>query len=176
MPLLSWRMRIAPASEALLERYQGEFKPKSVDEEFLVETMAQSRWTLARARRLEAHLLDQQAGAAPVADDPDACIASQLLTKSAAGLVTVQRYATTAERSYFRARRELLQARSRELRDKANEAQIWYKTEIENLRANPSYPPPLTQNPAAETETLRSTAFIDDQLSVVQPDYANLRR
>ena len=43
---------------------------------------------------------------------------------------TVQRYATAAERSYFRARRELQQGRSREFRNKAKEAQAWLQSEL----------------------------------------------
>ena len=129
--------------QSLLDSYRAELKPASADETFLVETMAQSRWNLARARRIEAHLLDQAAGS-PVADDPDARIAAEFAARSGTALATVQRYATTSERSYFRARRELLQARSREIRDKANEAQIWYKQEIENLRS----PQPAASEPA----------------------------
>jgi hypothetical protein len=122
--------------QSLLDKYRSELKPESADETFLVETMAQSRWSLARARRIEAHLLDQIAGQ-PVQNDPNAYIAAELAAKSNSTLATVQRYATTAERSYFRARRELLQARSRELRDKANQAQIWLKSEVQNTSYSP---------------------------------------
>jgi signal transduction histidine kinase len=118
---------------ALLDQYRAEFKPRSADEGFLVEQMAQSRWTLARARRIESHLLDQLAGAPLKANEPDARIAAELIARSGAALATVQRYATTAERAYFRARRELLQARSSELRNKANEAQLWLKGEMQQL-------------------------------------------
>ena len=161
--------------QSLLDQYRSEFKPQSVDEEFLIETMAQSRWTLARARRIEAHLLDQQAGAAP-ADDPNARIAAELLAKSSTGLATAQRYAITAERSYFRARRELLQARSRVKRDKANEAQSWLQAELQSVPIGQTWAPSESPSPNPDSKTLRSIGFIGDQNSVVQPDYANLRR
>ena len=92
--------------QALLDQYRAEFKPASADENFLVEQMAQSRWTLARARHLETHMLDQLASQPPQPDNPDARIAAEFLARSGSSPATVQRYATAAERSYFRARRE----------------------------------------------------------------------
>ena len=123
---------------ALLDQYRAEFKPASADETFLVEQMAQSRWTLARARRIEAQLMNQLAGQPAQPDNPDASIAAELLARSGSAPATVQRYATAAERSYFRARRELQQGRSREFRNKANEAQAWLQSELRN-----SVPPQL---------------------------------
>ncbi len=114
----------------LLRKYNAEFKPTTSDEEFLVEHMAQSRWTLARSRRIEACLLDQLAGAKP-ASDPDARIAASLLERSPNALATVERYTAAAERAYFRARRELTLGRSRELRNKANDAKVWLKDLVE---------------------------------------------
>ena len=116
--------------QALLDQYRAEFQPASADENFLVEQMAQSRWTLARARRLETHMLDQLAGQDPQPGNADARIAAELLARSGSSPATVQRYATAAERSYFRARRELQQGRSRELRNKASEAQTWLQSEL----------------------------------------------
>ena len=127
---------------ALLDQYRAEFKPASADETFLVEQMAQSRWTLARARRIEAQLMNQLAGQPAQPDNPDASIAAELLARSGSAPATVQRYATAAERSYFRARREFQQGRAREFRNKANEAQTWLQRELGEFR-NSAPPQPL---------------------------------
>ncbi len=116
--------------QELLSQYRAEFKPRSSDENFMVEQMAQSRWTLARARRIESHLCNYLAGSDFPDGDPDALIAARLEAQSEGAFSIVQRYATSAERSYFRARRELQLARSQELRNKANEAKEWLKEKL----------------------------------------------
>jgi hypothetical protein len=128
--------------EELLHDYRTEFKPISTDETFLIEQMAQARWTLARARRIEAHLLNRHAGASLPDDDPDARIAIHLDDKSDTALNTIHRYVTTAERSYFRCRRELQQGRSRELRNKANDAKNWLKEQVRGAKPPREMPPP----------------------------------
>ncbi len=130
--------------QKLLDGYRAEFKPVSLHESFLVEEMAQARWTLARARRIEAHLLDQLAGAPPTAGDPDAAIAADLNAKSATALVTVQRYISEANKAYYRANRTLTQARSADSRNKANEAQVWLKAQLQQMPSidpEPPFPP-----------------------------------
>jgi hypothetical protein len=155
----------------LLDDYRAEFKPASVDEDFLVEQMAQSRWTLARARRLEAQTLNCLAGIVPDPNDPDLIIARNLLNRTGGGPAGFQRYAAAAERSYYRARRELQQARSRELRNKANEAQVWLRNEVRET----VLPGPIPPEPAAfddshsEWPPVRPTTVLDDP-SVPTPD------
>jgi hypothetical protein len=160
----------------LLDDYRAEFKPASVDEDFLVEQMAQSRWTLARARRLEAHTLNCLAGIVPDRDDPDAIIARNLLNRNGGGPSGFQRYAAAAERSYYRARRELQQARSRELRNKANEAQAWLRNEVrETVPPDPIQPEPAALddfNP--DWPPVPSATVVDDPVAS-EPD-AVLRR
>ncbi len=126
--------------EALLNEYQNEFAPKSAHEKFLVEEMAQARWTLARARRIEGHLFEQLAGSEP-AHDADARIAAALNTKSGTALATVQRYASAADRAYFRAHRVLLQGRSAQIRNKASEAQAWLQNVLKRTPPPPAYDP-----------------------------------
>src|SRR6476619_583572 len=60
-----------------LDEYRAEFKPTSPDETRLVEHMTQARWTLDRALRIEAHLLNSFTGVDFPLDDPDAAIAAQ---------------------------------------------------------------------------------------------------
>ena len=83
--------------DSLLERYSNQFGFNGEHESFLVEQMARSRWKLARIQRLEASVF-QRASETGSPDDWKA-------------LATLQRYAASAERSYYKAHRELQQSR-----------------------------------------------------------------
>ncbi len=63
--------------------------------------------------------------------------------QSGTALATVQRYATAADRSYFRAYRVLTQARSAQVRNKANEAQAWLQQQLK--KTAPAAPPDPTR-------------------------------
>src|SRR5215831_14165150 len=65
--------------DILLACLRDEFQPANQHESFLVEQMAQSRWRLARARRLETAMFDQMVpGYIHTDDDPP--LAEQLLS------------------------------------------------------------------------------------------------
>ncbi len=83
--------------DSLLERYRKQFACNGEHESFLVEQMARSRWKLARIQRLETTTFER-ASETGSADDWKA-------------LATLQRYSAAAERSYYRAHRELQQSR-----------------------------------------------------------------
>src|SRR5215472_18032799 len=92
--------------DVLLACFRDDFKPANQHESFLVEQMAQSRWRLARAQRLEAAMFEQMlSGYIPAGDDQR--IASKLMSGGDRALGTIQRYITAAERSYFKAHAEL---------------------------------------------------------------------
>jgi hypothetical protein len=95
---------------ALLACLRDEFKPANQHEAFLVEQMAQSRWRLARAGRLETAMFDQMLKGYIPADD-DQRIAAKLMSGGDRALATIQRYATAAERSYYKAHTELMKSR-----------------------------------------------------------------
>ncbi len=81
----------------LLERYRNQFGFDGEHESFLVEQMARSRWKLARVQRLETATFER----ASETGSPEDWKA----------LATLQRYAAAAERSYYKAHRELQQGR-----------------------------------------------------------------
>lgn len=83
--------------DSLLERYRNQFGFDGEHESFLVEQMARSRWKLARIQRLETDVF-QKASETGSPDDWKM-------------LATLQRYAAAAERSYYKAHRELQQSR-----------------------------------------------------------------
>ncbi len=104
--------------DILLACLRDEFQPATQHETFLVEQMAQSRWRLARARRLETALFDQMLkGFIP--EDDDQRIAAKLMSGGDRALATLQRYATAAERSYYKAHAELLKSRKAQTEPKA---------------------------------------------------------
>jgi hypothetical protein len=101
--------------DILLASLRDEFHPANQHESFLVEQMAQSRWRLARAQRLETAMFNQMLLDEMSDIDPDQQIAAKLLTGGDRALATIQRYATSAERSYYKAHTEL--QKSRQLRN-----------------------------------------------------------
>lgn len=95
--------------DQLLAEYRRAFPTANVHEEFLVEEMAQARWRIARVRGLEAEVVRAIAG-----DDtlnPDRALAAALIANSADAFKTLQRYAASAERSYYRAHKQLTEGR-----------------------------------------------------------------
>ena len=103
--------------DILLVCLRGEFQPGNQHEAFLTELMAQSRWRLARARRLESAMFDQMLLSAIEGEDPDQQIAAKLLAGGDRALATLQRYAAAAERSYYKAHTEFM--KSRKIRNEA---------------------------------------------------------
>src|SRR5215831_9000717 len=96
--------------DILLACLRDEFRPANQHESFLVEQMAQSRWRLARAGRLETAMFEQMLNGYIPADD-DQRIAAKLMSGGDRALATIQRYANAAERSYYKAHTELMKSR-----------------------------------------------------------------
>ncbi len=122
-------MRTSPPSPNFSNTLAKELTPKTEHERFLVTQMAESRWRLERTRRFESiayeHLLEQ-----PDETNPDHLIVLKLGDKTANIFDLLQRYATNAERSYYKAHKELLQGRPKEKRNEPNEIQAWLEQEI----------------------------------------------
>ncbi len=129
--------------DRLLASYRSEFQPVTAHEQFLVTQLAESRWRLDRARRLEALAFDHIAAPTEVDEtNPDARIVANL---GSTAVSTRDRWAAAAEKSYFRAHRQLAQARAAEKRNEANRAQVSLKQQVEPLAPATaiSPPPPL---------------------------------
>jgi len=95
----------------LAARIRAEFHPEGENETFLVEQMIQARCRLLRLQRLEALAFEQILTEPGSSTDPDARI---LAAFSASGnaLDKLHRYATAAERSYYKALHELQKLRT----------------------------------------------------------------
>lgn len=91
----------------LLAALEKDLAPTGAHEAFLVQQMAECQWRLNRLRRIETALMDQLLlGAAP-GSEPEDQMAKAMIDRGGDPLDKIERYAATAERSYYRARREL---------------------------------------------------------------------
>jgi hypothetical protein len=124
--------------ERLLDSYGQTFTPLNEHETFLVERMVQSRWKLARLQRMEAALFQQMTSQEPNTD-PDAVIVAAMLAGNANAYASLQRYTAAAERSYYKAKRELE-------RERASSAHPTAAT-VQNIRPVQNEPKP--EAPAA---------------------------
>jgi len=120
--------------------------------------MAQSRWRLARARRLETTMFDQMLLGEMIDTDPDQQIAAKLLAGGDRALATIQRYAAAAERSYYKAHAELL--KSRQAR---NEAKLVEDLDASVIGRIMNAPPPGRNEPKSAP---RFTITPDENLAL----------
>jgi hypothetical protein len=96
----------------LVTRLRTEFTPQGENETFLVDQMIQSRWKLDRIGRLEALAMEQILTDPAAADDPDARLLGAMSQNNNI-LDKLARYSAAAERSYYKALRELQAGRVR---------------------------------------------------------------
>ena len=101
----------------LAARLRDEFQPDGENENFLVDQMIQSRCRLLRIQRLEALAFEQILTEPGSSSDPDARILAAMCPSGNA-LDKLHRYTAAAERSYYKALRELQS--SRHLRNEPN--------------------------------------------------------
>ncbi len=144
----------------LLADLHKEHQPANLHQATLVEQLAKSQWLLARAQRLETSAFNHLAGFQNEPDsDPDARIIQEMFQSNPNALTTLQRYATQAERSYYKAYREL--KASKQIQNEADYVANLAGTSVIHRAMNA--PTPATPAQPANTATSRS-----------QPDRRNL--
>ncbi len=98
----------ANAYERLLKGFMITYRPEDESEKLLVQHAAESQWLILRAARLEAALMTLIAtGEDAKPSTPDQRIAAYMLSKPGDALAKALRYRTSAERSFYRATKEL---------------------------------------------------------------------
>jgi hypothetical protein len=148
--------------DALLNGLRAEHRPSTCTQEILIEQVARSWWLLARAQRLEAKAFDYLAGYDIDPNDADAVIVERMYETNAHTLLTLQRYALQAEKSHFKALRELKAAKKKEDEPHAASSQpsiAPVRAVSENPQRNEanSAAPPVTSRPADPSKpSLRS--------------------
>jgi hypothetical protein len=95
------------AFDALVENLNSEFQPHGEHEQFLVQQMAEARWRLARIRLIETAAFDLLLGS-ETPQTPYSRIAEAMVGKGGDLLSKLERYASAAERSYYKAHKELM--------------------------------------------------------------------
>ena len=135
----------------LLETLQKEHAPATDHEKFLVTQMAESRFRLDRTNRFEAIAYDQLLGECDKTN-PDHVIVVKLTNRTANIFDLLQRYRTAAERSYYKAHRELTQGRAREKRNEAKDPLAWLKAQLDQTPTND----PDWHTPQSETGNSRN--------------------
>ena len=141
-----------------LASFRAEHKPVTAHQAFLVRQLAVSQWLLNRAQRFESRAFDHLAGAAPDSTDPDSRIVAKLFETNPNALAQIQRLASQAEKSYYRAWREL---KTSQIQNEAKPVPVARPTsEPPNKRnePNPVRTPfnPAQANPAKTKPSLRS--------------------
>lgn len=134
--------------DQLHQSLTAEFEPTTDHERFLVELMAKSKFKLYRIERLESAALDE------ILADPTAGPDAQILTTLKAGnnvLDKLHRYQAAAERSYYKAHRELQAGRAAGAA-KQNEANAFI---VDALFNGPVRPRPARKS-AAETTPVQN--------------------
>jgi hypothetical protein len=147
---------LSSAFRVLAHEDQGEFdqlitemrayhRPRDIHQRLLVDQMAKSQWLLARAQRLQAVAYDLLA-AVENDSDPDTAIVKAMRAAKPDVIGRLERHAASAERSFYKAYRELT---------KQNEANLKRTIEAELMQSFSPAPRPAPRpvqnepNPAA---------------------------
>ena len=92
--------------DQLVEELRACHHPRDIHQRLLVDQMAKSQWLLARAQRLQAIAYDLLAGVENDSD-PDTAIVKAMRASNPDIIGRLERYAASAERSFYKAHREL---------------------------------------------------------------------
>lgn len=125
----------------LIEDVIDEHKPVTQHQVFLVEQLAKTWWLVCRAQRLEAKAFDRLAGVEFDPEDADARIVAEMSKTNPNVLNTLQRYAAQAERSYYKAYKELKAAK--QIQNEADYIQGLSKVRVTDRvlnQPNPAHP------------------------------------
>ncbi len=89
------------------ECYYERFNPQDHHEVFLIHLAVQSTWKLARLNRIQAHLFKIAINPEIAISTPEAAIALGMYKSNPNAFITLERYAAAAQRTYFKAIREM---------------------------------------------------------------------
>lgn len=126
--------------DRLFADYCAQFEPANEHETFLIRQMTHARWRLARIQRLEVQYFDMHLSQD---DNPDIGILAGMEKEGSSALDKLQRYAANAERSYYRAHKELTAGRKNTAAEDAqsHSAEVREIDRIINEYVNAPIPP-----------------------------------
>jgi hypothetical protein len=128
------------------------FAPANAYEHILVMEIAQSHWRLARARRLEADMIDDMAESR-ASSDHEGVLRTMLLNDQAGALLVLQRHAAAAERTGYRAVKQLIALRKLEAQTARDAARQNEPNSAPGASDTMEYAPP--KSPATENDPHR---------------------
>jgi hypothetical protein len=132
--------------DQLLEDLRACHRPRDIHQRLLVDQLAKSQWLLARAQRLQAVAYDLLAGVEDE-NDPDLAIVKAMRASHADIIGRLERYAASAERSFYKALRELAK------QNEANLKQALERKWIERIANAPLPTHPRLQNSPRPAQT-----------------------
>ena len=132
--------------DQLVEELRACHRPRDIHQRLLVDQMAKSQWLLARAQRLQAVAYDLLAGVQNEAD-PDTAIVLAMRASNADIIGRLERYAATAEKSFYKAHRELTK------QNEANSQVVAPKAEAQLIEHYINAP--LPDHPKCENQPVR---------------------
>jgi hypothetical protein len=133
--------------------------------------MVESRWKLARLQRMEAALFQQMTSQEPNTD-PDAVIVAAMVAGNANAYASLQRYTAAAERSYYKAKREL----ERERAANAKPAPLPVPLPVQVTRPVPNEPKPPMRPPASSTQATPNPNAAPNDSSKIASDHVAVDR
>ena len=133
----------------------AEHRPVTQHQKFLVHQLAVQQWLIQRAQRLESRAFDHLAGALLDPADPESRIVSRMYETNPKSLDVIQRYAAQAEKSYYRAFRELTNSKNAQNEPKSAQPPQPKQNEPKRNSPAPAFNPALA-NPYKTKPTLRS--------------------
>ncbi len=145
--------------DEVLNGFMEEFEPCGYHETFLVHEMIQARWRIIRIHRLETSYLSQTQLDDPSAD-PDQAILANMAAKGTDILNALARYAAAAQRTYYKAHKELRESRRSAVQQKTAD----HRRSLADVeRALSNYinapMPRLMPHPAKSPETHEESEF-----------------
>jgi hypothetical protein len=111
--------------DQLVTEMRAYYRPRDIHQRLLVDQMAKSQWLLARAQRLQTVGYDLLAGVENDSD-PDTAIVKAMRASNPDVIGRLERHAASAERSFYKAYRELT---------KQNEANLKRSIEVELMES-----------------------------------------
>ena len=151
---LSGAFRVLPHEDQedfdeLLDDLIKEHEPASCHQVYLVEQLAKTWWTVARAERLETRALEHLAGLLePDPSDPDTLIIANMFKANPNAFVTLQKYVAQSQNAYQKIWRELKAAK--QIENEAKYADSLSKVVLRSMSR------PMPGHPAASSDPKRS--------------------
>ncbi len=151
--------------DQLLEDLRAYHRPGDIHQRLLVDQLAKSQWLLARAQRLQAVAYDLLAGVEDESD-PDLAIVKSMRASNPDVIGRLERHAASAERSFYKAYRELTKQREANLKQAVEARLVEYcAPQLRRVQNEPNLPTAPQRSPAEAELNLGPIATRNEPLA-----------